>query len=316
MVKASGGPVILVFHGEERFLVEEKARTTLEAWRSELVSDFGFDKLEGAGLTARRLQDALLQSPFLDPYRVVAVSMVPGARADGLAPALVGIPSTTRLLLTVAGRLGLGSKLAKAATAAGGSVEEMRRLKGRALNEWAARRAAHHGLTPPIAAQVVRASPPDLSVIDSELGKLAAYRASGSQLTPQAVTELLAGGREDEIFKLTDNLLPHPSPEAWAIARSLVRGGIQPTSVAYRLARHVALVLEVRARQDRGESLSDVQASMSEHSFVVQKAFDAARAADSDHLESALRSIRDYEWEVKSGQIDAELGLDVLLTRL
>jgi hypothetical protein len=33
-------------------------------------------------------------------------------------------------------------------------------------------------------------------------------------------------------------------------------------------------------------------------------------------LEAALRAIRDYEWEVKSGQIDAELGLDVLLARL
>jgi len=49
---------------------------------------------------------------------------------------------------------------------------------------------------------------------------------------------------------------------------------------------------------------------------VVQKAFDAAKQADSDRLEQALRQIRDYEWEVKSGQVDAELGLDVLLTRL
>jgi DNA polymerase-3 subunit delta len=130
------------------------------------------------------------------------------------------------------------------------------------------------------------------------------------------VTELLAGGREDEIFKLTDNLLPHPTPEALKIARGLSRGGMQPTSVAYRMARHIALVLEVRARQDRGESLSDVKSQMSEHPFVVQKAFDTAREADSNRLEAALRAIRDYEWEVKSGQIDPELGLDVLLTRL
>jgi hypothetical protein len=48
----------------------------------------------------------------------------------------------------------------------------------------------------------------------------------------------------------------------------------------------------------------------------VQKAYDAALQAKSDQLEAQLRAIRDYEWEVKSGQIDAELGLDVLLTRL
>jgi len=62
--------------------------------------------------------------------------------------------------------------------------------------------------------------------------------------------------------------------------------------------------------------LQQVQDSMSEHRFVIQKAFEVAQDADPDRLENALKAIRDYEWEVKSGQVDAELGLDVLLTRL
>ena len=49
---------------------------------------------------------------------------------------------------------------------------------------------------------------------------------------------------------------------------------------------------------------------------MIQKAFDTAQEANSERLEQALRQIRDYEWEVKSGQVDADLGLDVLLTRL
>jgi DNA polymerase III subunit delta len=316
MPKSAADRAILLLHGEERFLVEEKARAVIELWRKELVSDFGQDTLEGQGLTSARLQDSILQAPFLDPHRVVYVKMAPATRADSLANALTDIPPTTRLLLTIAGRLGAANKLAKAVTSAGGTVEEMQHLKGRPLSDWAAKRAVDHGLTPAIAAQVVRVTPPDLSVIDSELGKLAAYKASGSKLTPEAITELLAGGREDEIFKLTDNLLPRPTPEALKIARNLTRGGMQPTLVAYRMARHVARVLQVRAQQDRGESLSQIQDNMPEHRFVVQKAYDAAKDADPERLESALKAIRDYEWEVKSGQIDAELGLEVLLTRL
>jgi DNA polymerase-3 subunit delta len=307
---------VLLLHGEERFLVDERARAALDDWRKDLVSDFGEDILEGQGLTASRLQDAILQAPFLDPYRVVYARMAAAARRDGLATALAEIPATTRLLLTIAGRLSAASKIAKAVIAAGGTVEEMQPLKGRTLSEWAARRAAEYGLTPAIAAQIVRVTPPDLSIVDSELKKVAAYVASGAKLTSEAVAELLAGGREDEIFKLTDNLLPHPTADALRIARGLTRGGLQPTSVAYRMARHLALVLQVRARQDRGESLSDVQEKMSEHRFVLQKAYDAAKDADPKRLEAGLRAIRDYEWEVKSGQVDAELGLDVLLTRL
>jgi DNA polymerase-3 subunit delta len=312
---AAGGMVVLL-HGEERFLVEEKARALIADWQKELVSDFGFEPLEAAGLTAARLQDSILQAPFLDPFRAVWVRGVAGVRAEGLAPALVEVPVTTRLLITVAGRLGPGNKLVKAVSAAGGRAEESARLKGRALGDWTAKRADELGLGRQIAAQVTRVTHADLGVIDSELQKLAAYKASGARLTPEVVIELLAGAREDEIFKLTDNLLPRPTAQAWAVARSLARSGIQPTSVAYRMARHLALVLEVRARQDRGDSLSVIQADLPEHSFVVQKAYDAARDVDADRLEAALRAIRDYEFEVKSGQIDAELGLDVLLTRL
>jgi len=308
---------VRLLHGEERFLIVEAANSTLDGWKSELVSDFGFETLEGTGLTPARLQDSVLQAPFLDPYRAVYVRMLPATRAESMAPALAEIPSTTRLLITVAGRLGPGNKLVKAVAAGGGTPLEMQHLKGRALADWTARRATEtHGLTAAIASQVVRVTPPDLSIIDSELSKLAAYKASGSQLTHEAVIELLAGGREDEIFKLTDNLLPRPTPQALQIARNLTRGGLQPTSVAYRMARHVALVLEVRARQERGESLQQVQDGMSEHRFVIQKAFELAQDSDPDRLENALKAIRDYEWEVKSGQIDAELGLDVLLTRL
>src|SRR5258706_1627182 len=233
---------ILLLHGEERFLVDEKARATLEEWRKELVSDFGEDTLEGQGLTPSRLQDAILQAPFLDPYRVVYARMAAAARAEALAPALAEVPVTTRLVLTVAGRVSAAGKLAKAVVAAGGTVDEMQPLKGRARGGWNARRAADHGLTPAMAAQVVRVTPPDLSIVDSELQKLAAYKASVAKLTPEAVVELLAGGREDEIFKLTDNLLPHPTADALKIARSLTRGGMQPTSVAYRMAPHVALL--------------------------------------------------------------------------
>ena len=50
--------------------------------------------------------------------------------------------------------------------------------------------------------------------------------------------------------------------ECLEIARNLTRSGLQPTSIAYRMARHYALVLEVKARQERGESLQQVQAEV------------------------------------------------------
>lgn len=310
-------PRAVLLHGEEAFLVEEEARTIVQRWKQELISDFGFESIDGAGLNAARLRDAVIQSPFLDPFRVISIRGLAARRADGLAKALSEVPDSTRLLITVAGRLGQGNALAKAVAALpAGTVKEFARLKNRALADWVGNRARALGLPPSVGQLVLRSSPADLGVLDQELSKLLAYRDAGFPLDPEAIRGLLAGGHEEEVFRLTDHLLPRPDGEAFRVARSLVGTGQSPTALAYRLSRQIAMVLEARARRDRGESLAQVQAEMSEHPFVVQKAFETAGSAEVDRLEEGLRVLLDYEWEVKSGQIDAELGLQGVLARL
>lgn len=307
----------LLLHGEETFLVEQDAARVLADWRSGLVSDFGFEAMDPVGLTAARLRDAIVQAPFLDPWRVVAVRGIATNRADTLAAGVAEVPDSTRVLLAVNGRLGATSKLAKAfGSLPGAAVREHAKLRGRKLADWAIARGRELGVPLAAAALVPPVTPPDLAVIDAELRKLADYQASGAKLDRDTVRELLAGGREDEIFALTDALLPHPSAAAFRAARSLLRGGGNATTIAYRVARHLSLVLEVRSRAERGQSLPDVQAEMREHPFVIQKAYDLAGGTTAEHLEGALRACLDYEWEVKSGQIEAEAGLDALLARL
>src|SRR5260370_42397545 len=95
---------IALLHGEERFLVDESARAILDGWRAELVSAFGFETLDGAGLAPARVQDAVLQAPFLDPYRVVFVRSLPANPPESPAPPPAQTPPTTHRLLTPTGR--------------------------------------------------------------------------------------------------------------------------------------------------------------------------------------------------------------------
>jgi DNA polymerase III delta subunit len=302
----------LLIHGEETYLVESEAARVIEEWRRDLVSEFGLQVLESARLSPERLAEALLQVPFLDPYRIVVVRGIVAARAEGLAPALAGMPETTRLLATVSGRLSGSNRLAKAVQAAGGEVREFAQLRGRKLSDWAYGRARELGVSGQLAAMVMRSVPQDLGVIDSELRKLAGAR----EISDAEAAQLIAGGREEEIFRLTDQLLPRPGKAAWTALDSLLRTGMAPTTLAYRLARHLAMVLEVKTHQDRGETLSQIQAAVSAHPFVVEKAYNTARGISADDLEEGLKALLVYEWEVKSGQIDAARGLEVVLARL
>ena len=311
----AAAPPILLLHGEETFLVEDEARRTAAEWRAELVSEFGYEALDTSTLTAPRLREAILQVPFLDPYRVVVARGVQLRRADGLAPALTEVPDSTRLLITVAGKLSASSRLVKAVAASGGRAREYTTPKGRSLQTWIFTRAKEYGLPVAAGAALVRLARQDLGVIDSELRKLAAYQAGGNQLDQAAIDDLVVAGRQEDIFRLMDHLLPRPTAAAWRVLSGLLERE-QPTLIAYRVARHLALVLDVKSRQERGESLSQVQSEMREHPFVVQKAYDAAQTIGADRLESGLRALLAYEWEVKSGQIDSTRGLEVALAKL
>src|SRR6202165_6364294 len=101
--RAPSDPRVLLLPGEESFLVEEESRRVLDAWRAELVSDFGFESLDPGALTAAKLRDAVRQLPFLDPFRVIAVRSLPVRRAEGLATGLQELPDTPPVLLTADG---------------------------------------------------------------------------------------------------------------------------------------------------------------------------------------------------------------------
>src|SRR5262249_48102821 len=191
---------VLLLHGEESFIVEEEARRTGARWRAELISEFGYEALDPSTLTAVKLREAILQVPFLDPYRVVVARGVQPRRADGLAPALADVPDSTRILITVSGRLTPSSRLVKAVLAAGGHVQEYVALKPRALQAWIFTRAKEYGLPVAAGAALVKLARSDLGVIDSELRKLAAYKAGGNELDQAAIDELVVAGRQDDIF--------------------------------------------------------------------------------------------------------------------
>ena len=309
-------PTVRLLHGEESFLLLEAARAQVADWTAPLVSDFGLDEIEAGGINAERLRDAILQGPFLDPHRVVVVRGIPVRRTDGLAAALKEVPDSTRLLLTVNARLPASNKLVKAVNGLpGGEVTEFARMREPQVRNWAQQRGRELGVPGAAVAMAIQASPPDLGILDSELRKLATFAETAGALNAETVRDLLAGGRQEAIFRVTDHLLPRPTATAWRVLDELLDRE-QPTTIAYSLARHLSLVLEVKTRTERGERLSQLQASMRQHSFVVQKAFDAARGVSAERLESGLRALLDYEWEVKSGQIDAEQGLRAVLAKL
>jgi DNA polymerase III delta subunit len=78
----------------------------------------------------------------------------------------------------------------------------------------------------------------------------------------------------------------------------------------YSLVGHFRRLLHARAVIDKKGSLQDLQSRLSDHPFVVEKAFRQANAYSSAELERAFRNLLRIEEQVKLGELDVRIGLE------
>ena len=262
--------------------------------------------------------------PFLDASRVLVVrewGLLSGKRAKGAeverAAASVGqLPDSTQLVLIAHTPVAPGNPIYRAVAAA----ERDRRARIQRFDEprpseragWVRRLAEERGLT--IAPAAVRLLldrvQPDLGLLDQEVAKLALYVSPATRINEEAVLALGSGSREDEIFALTDALGFGPPGQVAVVLQSLLEAGREPTYLLYALVQHWRRLFMARVARDRGESVASLQSRMSDHPFVVEKAYRQAEAYSAEELERGLRDLLRIEEQIKLGELDARLALE------
>src|SRR5207247_3021307 len=140
---------------------------------------------------------------------------------------------------------------------------------------WVRKLAEERGLTitPTAVRLLLERADPNLRLLDQEIVKLALFALPSTRIDEGAVRALVSDSREEEIFALTDALSSPRPGEVAGVLQSLLDAGREPTWLLYTLVSHWRRLLQARAVRDRGGSVADLQARVSEHPFVLEKAF-------------------------------------------
>src|SRR5437867_2421983 len=86
--------------------------------------------------------------------------------------------------------------------------------------------------------------------------------------------------------------------------------GREPTWLLYTLVSHWRRLLQARAIRDRGGTLADLQARLSEHPFVLEKAFRQAADYSAAELDRGFHELLKLEEQIKLGELDARLAVE------
>ncbi len=316
--------MITLIHGGEGYLVDRATRDLLQPLRTGLTLEFNFEDIQAETLSADAFAEKAATLPFIDAMRVLVLrdwgllagKRDKGAGAERAAAYVEDTPDTTHLVLVAHVLVAPGNPIYKGIAA----MERDKRARIQRYEPprrsdragWVRKLAEERGLTitPAAVRLLLERSQPDLRLLDQEIVKLALYSSPSTRIDDGAVRALVSDSREEEIFALTDSLASGRPGEVAGVLQSLLDAGREPTWLLYTLVSHWRRLLQARAVRDRGGTLADLQARLTDHPFVVEKAYRQANDYTAAELDRGFHALLRIEEQIKLGELDARLAVE------
>lgn len=323
--------MIYVLHGEEEFEKSER----LAALRAGVSADPSLVDLNVTSLDGRNLTEADLRHhcdvpPFLGEYRLVIVDglLTSGSKSRSaksenayqwLIDYLPFMPDSTLLVLLESQKLGAKDAVLTAVKGMSGEVilfEAPANKRGE-LAAWVEHRASRRNakLGRGVANDLANFIGPDLRLIDSELEKLAIY-AGRRAITQEDVRLLVPYAQEAHIFDLVDALGNRRTQQAFHLMAQLRNAGAHPLYLLTMIVRQYRILLQVKELAGEGLQQDEIAKAIRQHPFPTGKAMTQARQYSPDQLTSIYDRLLDTDLAIKTGRMEANLALDVLVVEL
>ena len=331
--------MLYVFYGPDQFL----AREELSQLRGQLDRDGNLAhntvRLEGRATSAAELRAACHVASFFAEDRLVIVEGLQGrfsgarrrssrtagrARAtssgtdlDQFVEVLTTLPATTTVVL-------LDESPSAAFLEAVGSsanVKEFPILRGEAVRAWAEQRARSQGasLTRGALDRLVNLiDGAHLGELAQEVDKLATYTA-GRPIDVEDIDAMVSSALQYQIWDLTDAVIAGRADRALGFIETMAaRGGrdFAPQLLVFMLTRQYRQLLLAQAMLREGQTAPEIGQRLGLSQFPLRKVIEQASRYSAERLESAYRRLLETDVAVKTGVLDVDMALELLVADL
>lgn len=328
--------MIFIFHGDEDFGKGERIaelKAELGEW-----AELNLTELDGRSVTRDEIQHHCDVLPFLGERRLVIVNGLltrlagskgkdgkqSGAAADfgaWLVEYLPTVPDSTILVFSESRKLAKSNPVLKVVRGLGSGGEvieyQLPTNKDGSLTRWVEQRARQMGasLAGGVAYNLANFIGPDLRLIDSELEKLIAY-AGDRTITQQDVRLLVPYAQDASIFDMVDALGHRRTAQALRLLAQLRNEGAHPLYLLSMIVRQYRILIQVKTLAAQGQSVDNMAKRLKLHPYPTKKAASQARQYSIQQLYSIYDRILDTDAAIKTGQMEANLALDLLVVEL
>lgn len=321
----------IVLHGEDEFSLDEEVARLRAELDGGPNAGLNTTVLEGPEATVPEILGAVEAYPFLADARVVIARGLlahltrKGAGETGkkgvelLTQALPALPAWSRLIFVERGKLADSNAVLKLASDPKGSGAVRRFDPPEDSTGWILKRAAlYNGKIETEAARALSAvTQGDLRLADNELYKLIAFVGDRS-VTEADVAQLTPYVAEVVVFDMVDALAEGRGEKAARLAHRLLDQNEDLFGLLAMITRQFRLLLLVRDYLDEGGRSDEgsVAKTVGAHPYVAKKLLGQVRHFDYPQLVKIYTTLYTTDVRIKTGEIQPELALDLLIAGL
>lgn len=153
-------------------------------------------------------------------------------------------------------------------------------------------------------------------ILNNEISKIKIYKNNDKKITTNDIIALTTQIIDTDIFKFIDNIILNNKSLAFETYNELIKIGEEPIKIIVMLANQFRLMYQVKGLTRKGYSEKDIAKILDIHPYRVKLALGKSKNFSDNKLLSVLNQLADLDKQIKKGEIDKYLGLELFILNI
>lgn len=315
-IKTGSFSKLYVLYGDEDYLKLQYRNKLIKALVAEGDS-MNYTILEGDGISENAIISAAETMPFFAEHRVILIkdSGYFKKATEDVATYFENICDTS-VLIFVESETDKRTKTYKAAEK-NGLLCEFTLPDTKMLQTWILGKLKKDGknMSADAYATFAEMTCESMSNMALEYEKLIAYTGDSNTISRADVEAVCTKQITTKIFELTDAMAAKDSKKVFDLYHDMLSAKEPPMRILYMICRQFRQFLMIGELHAKSKTNGEIASMIKAPEFVVRKSIPMLKKLSGKQIRGLLKDAADYEQMVKSGQLDEQLAVEMIMMR-
>ena len=153
----------------------------------------------------------------------------------------------------------------------------------------------------------------DLGILAQEITKIKIYKDTDKAIKEEDIIALTSKNIDVDIFELIDKIVTKDKDNALEIYYEMLKRNEEPIKILIILANQFRIMYQAKELYQKGYSGNDIADILNIHPYRIKLALEKTYHYSSEKLLSCLCSLADLDYDIKVGNKEASLGLELFI---